>query len=91
MKYRLEVHWKGETYEQTFEKSYNVEERLFELRRLKFITEEDYKEVTNFFYDFNKNSTDYAMINPNAKGHVILEIEDDVKKNKTIDDLLKHP
>ena len=91
MKYRLELNWTSETYEQTFNNAFDVVERLIELRRLEFITKEDYKEVTNFIYDFNRNPTDYAMINPNAKGHIILEITEDTKKNKTIDELINYP
>lgn len=91
MKYRLEVTWKGETYEQTFDKIYNIEERLIELCRLKFITKESYDKLYKFIQEFDNKSSDYGIIHAGVKRNIILEITEDIKKNKTIDDLLKHP
>ena len=91
MKYRLEVIWKGETYEQTFNKIYNIEERLIELCRLKFITKESYDKLYKFLQEFDNKSSGYGIIHAGVKGNIILEITEDIKKNKTIDDLLKHP
>ena len=89
MKYRLEVKWNDKTYEQTFNNSFYVEERLIELCRLKFITKESFDKLYKFLQEFNTEPSNYGIVRAGTKGNIILEITEDIEKNKTIDELIK--
>ena len=90
MKYRLELNWTDEIYEQTFNNIFDVEERLNELCRLKFITKESYDKLYKFLQEFDAEPSNYGLVCAGTKGNIILEITD-IKKNKTIDELINYP